>query len=311
MAFFFAAKPPPLCLPPLGKGDRAAVDRILSQTAHLRRSPSLSFIPLEPYPARSAHHLPHAGKALSVGIVFPHMHAFVLTMREKRCSRIVAFPIGEGGPRQRRSGTLVYRLLETISFALFHTARTLSGSLRSPPSPRGEGVVSRKAVSSFRSLPHWRRGTAQRRSGTFVYPRLETHFPTLFHTASTLSGSLRSPPSPRGEGFVRRYCFSTYACICSDNARKAMLSYRSLPHWGRGTASAVDRVLSYIVDLRRSPSLFFIPLFPSNLRPFGAPPSIGRREGVSTQAPSLGRGCRAQRGGVGFLFGAAKPLPEV
>ena len=33
-------------------------------------------------------------------------------------------------------------------------------------------------------------------------------FPTLFHTATALSGSLCSPPSPRGEGFVRRYSFS-------------------------------------------------------------------------------------------------------
>ena len=32
--------------------------------------------------------------------------------------------------------------------------------------------------------------------GAFVNCLLETHFPTLFHTASTLSGSLRSPPSP-------------------------------------------------------------------------------------------------------------------
>ena len=65
-------------------------------------------------------------------------------------------------------------------------------------------------------------------------------------------------------------------------------------------------MLSYIVDLRRSPSLFFIPLVPY-------PPlrgtSFHRKEGVSTQAPSLGRGCRAQRGGVGFLFWAAKPPP--
>ena len=66
----------------------------------------------------------------------------------------------------------------------------------------------------------------------------------LFHPARTLSGSLRSPPSPRGEGFVRRYSFSTYACIRFDDARKAVSSYRSLPHWGGGTASAVDRVLS-------------------------------------------------------------------
>ena len=52
----------------------------------------------------------------------------------------------------------------------------------------------------------------------------------------------------------------------------------SLPHWGRGTAASGARVLSYIACLRRSPPLFFISLSPSNLRPFGAPPSIGRRE---------------------------------
>ena len=58
---------------PLGKGDRAAVDRVLSLTAYLRRSPHLSFIPLVPYPARFARHLPHAGKALSVVILFLHI----------------------------------------------------------------------------------------------------------------------------------------------------------------------------------------------------------------------------------------------
>ena len=36
-------------------------------------------------------------------------------------------------------------------------------------------------------------------------------------------------PVSRGEGYVSGI---------------AVLSYRSLPHWGRGTASAVDRVLS-------------------------------------------------------------------
>ena len=34
----------------MGKGDRAAVDRVLSYIAYLRRSPSLSFIPPVPYP---------------------------------------------------------------------------------------------------------------------------------------------------------------------------------------------------------------------------------------------------------------------
>ena len=36
--------------------------------------------------------------------------------------------------------------------------------------------------------------------------------------------------------------------------------------------------------------------------------SFHRKEGVSTRAPSLGRGCRAQRGGVGFLFGRRSRL---
>ena len=34
----------------------------------------------------------------------------------------------------------------------------------------------------------------------------------------------------------------------------------SLPPWGRGTASAVDRVLSLMAHLRRISSLSFIPL---------------------------------------------------
>ena len=47
---FLAAKPPPLCLPHWGRETALAVDRVLSYIAYLRRSPSLSFIPLEPYP---------------------------------------------------------------------------------------------------------------------------------------------------------------------------------------------------------------------------------------------------------------------
>ena len=35
-----------------------------------------------------------------------------------------------------------------------------------------------------------------------------------------------------------------------------------------------------------------------------------RKEGVSTLAPSLGRGCRAQRGGVGFRSGNEKKWEE-
>ena len=55
-----------------GRGTASAVDRVLSLMAHLRRSSPLFFIPLEPYPARSARHLPHAGKALFRKYRYPH-----------------------------------------------------------------------------------------------------------------------------------------------------------------------------------------------------------------------------------------------
>ena len=71
LASFFAAKPRALSLPPWGRETASAVDRVLSLMAHLRRSP-LSFIPLVPYPARSARHLPHAGKALFRKYRYPH-----------------------------------------------------------------------------------------------------------------------------------------------------------------------------------------------------------------------------------------------
>ena len=52
--------------------------RVLSQTAYLRRSFPLFFIPLEPYPARFARHLPHTGKAVSVVILFLHICVYSL-----------------------------------------------------------------------------------------------------------------------------------------------------------------------------------------------------------------------------------------
>ena len=115
---------------------------------------------------------------------------------------------------------------------------------------------------------------------------LRRSFPLVFHAARTLSGSLRSPPSPRGEGFVSGI---------------AVFSYRSLPHRGRGTASAVDRVLSLTAHLRRSLPALFHTAFPIQPPPLRGT-SFHRKEGMTTRAPSLGRGCRAQRGGVGFLF---------
>ena len=73
----------------------------------------------------------------------------------------------------------------------------------------------------------------------------------------------------------------------------------------------MDRGLSYIVDLRRSPPIFFIPLFPSNLRPFGAPPSIGRRECPRKPLPLEGAAERSEAGLAFFLGGeAASSLPS-
>ena len=161
---FGAAKPPLLFAFPFGEGRPRNGARVLSLMAHLRRSFLLFFIPLEPYPARFARHLPHAGKALCRGYCF-FTHACI------------------------RSDDMGIALL------------------------------------SYRSLPHWGKGTAQRRSGALVNDALETIFPALFHTASPIQ-----PPPLRGTSFHRK-------------------------------------------------------------------------EGVSTRAPSLGRGCRAQRGGVGFLLG--------
>ena len=55
--------------------------------------------------------------------------------------------------------------------------------------------------------------------------------------------------------------------------------------------------------------IFFIPLSPSNLRPFGAPPSIGRRECPREPlAPSKGRGKGRSEAGLASFFGGARVL---
>ena len=96
---------------------------------------TLFFIPLKPYPARSARHLPHAGKALSVVILFPHMRVFALTMREKRHSRIVvAFPPLGRGTAQRWIGCSRKRrtcddLLRSLSYRFPHPTSAPSGHL--------------------------------------------------------------------------------------------------------------------------------------------------------------------------------------
>ncbi len=139
--------------------------------------------------------------------------------------------------------------------------------LRDTSFHRKEGVSTR--------APSYGRGCRAQRGGVgFLF---------CGETASSL-------PSPRGEGFVSGISLS---------------SYRSLPHWGRGTASAVDRVLSQTTHLRRSSSLFFTPPSPSNLRPFGAPPSIGRRKCPREPLPLEGAAERSEAGLASFFGGEA------
>ena len=80
----------------------------------LLRFSHLSFIPLEPYPARFARHLPHAGKALSVVILFPHMHVFALTVREKRHPRFFIRPTQKRPSLTSGRFYMYYLLRETL-----------------------------------------------------------------------------------------------------------------------------------------------------------------------------------------------------
>ena len=121
---FETAKPPSLPFPS-GKGvvSRKAVDRVLSQTAHLRRSPSLFFTPPSPSNLRPFGAPPSIGR--------------------RECPRE---PLSMEGATERSEAGLV-------SFWGGEAPSSL-------PFPSGKGVVSRKALSSYRSLPLWGRGTA-------------------------------------------------------------------------------------------------------------------------------------------------------
>ena len=119
------------------------------------------------------------GKALPVVILFPHRRVFALMLWGKRYSRIVAFPIGEGGQRQRRSGTFVNCLLETISPALFHPAFPIQ-----PPPLRGTSFHRKEGVSTL--APSLGRGGRAQRGGVGFLFCGEAAF---------------SLPSPRGEGW--------------------------------------------------------------------------------------------------------------
>ena len=136
----------------MGKGDRAAA---LGCSRKRRTCDDLSRFfhpvsPIQPPPLRGTSFHRKEGvstRAPSIGRGCRAQRGGVGFLLGRRSPFLFAFPIGE---REPRSGArvLIYCLLETISHTLFHTTSTLSGSLRSPPSPRGEGFVSGTAALS-------------------------------------------------------------------------------------------------------------------------------------------------------------------
>ena len=139
----------------------------------------------------------------------------------------------------RRSGALVNDALETIFFALFHPAIPIQ-----PPPLRGTSFQRKEGVST--RAPSLGRGCRAQRGGVGFFLGRRSRLLFAF---------------PLGKGVV---------------SRKAVSPYRSLPHWGRGTAPAVDRVLSQTAYLRRSYSLSFIPLEPYPARSARHLPHAGK-----------------------------------
>ena len=125
------------------------------QTSCLRASPHINMRRKPP-----PYSITRKGKALYVVIFFhiSHMRVFALMLWGKRYSRIVAFSIGEGGPRQWRSGTFVNCLLETISPALFHPAFPIQ-----PPPLRGTSFHRKEGAST--RAPSLGRGCRAQRGG--------------------------------------------------------------------------------------------------------------------------------------------------
>ena len=93
--------------------------------------------------------------------------------------------------------------------------------------PHWEGVVSRKAVFSYRKPSPLGKGDRAAVDRVLSYiVDLRRSSSSLFHTASTLSGSLRSPPSPRGEGFVSGIAVSPYRSLVFSSLRAKMYPHR-------------------------------------------------------------------------------------
>ena len=144
----------------------------------LLRFSHLSFMPLEPYPARYARHLPHAGKALSVVILFPHMRVFALRLWGKRYSRIRSL---------RHEGRLTIR-----DMLFFHLFSCLPGCFCFLPSHSPVFPCARK-ISRFAR-------NDDTGKAVFSFSACLKRIP---HSLSYRQYPIRpfGAPSPRGEGF--------------------------------------------------------------------------------------------------------------
>ncbi len=89
-------------------------------------------------------------------------------------------------------------------------------------------------------LPHWGRGTASAVDRVLSYiVDLRRIYPLIFHTASTLSGSLRSPPSPQGEGFVSRIALFSYHCLSHTGKAKKERRFAPIHICGEAAAKSL------------------------------------------------------------------------
>ena len=162
--------------------------RLLPSIDCLKRISPLSFIPLVPYPARFARHLPLKGKRdrATVDRVLSYngaLETISLALSYRHCpirlASLATFPTRG-------------RLCPSLFF--FSTYPVFALTMREKRHPR---------IAAF---PIEEEGPRQRRSGALVNDALETIFPALFHTASPIQ-----PPPLQGTSFHRKEGVSTRA----------------------------------------------------------------------------------------------------
>ena len=144
-----------------------------------------------------------------------HLRASPFIKNRRGASHLLAFPIGEGGPRQRRSGAFINRRFEILLPARFHTAGALSAPSGHLP-PEGKAGDTRIPSSNMAAKPP----------------------PEPFEPFEP-----SEPVEPRSlkagmSGF--EWLVTAYHLRASPLYKKSTRSVAplSLPHRGRGTASA-------------------------------------------------------------------------